>query len=151
MIFTARFLIGCWSAKYLLQWESAIFHSIKLGFEEQVAKKFLNGIYCESPLGFFLYFVACMVIPVRSSVILLWYHVLALKAERMPDKLSRAFTITCVHFKGVVQVSHALQEHFHSFMISFCDHYMYHTSLISSISGLKSRVLKLPFFTWKGW
>ena len=28
-----------------LQWESAIHHSIKLGFEEQVAKKFLNGIY----------------------------------------------------------------------------------------------------------
>ena len=43
-IFTARFLIGRWSAKDLLQWESAIYHSIKLGFEGQVAKKFLNGI-----------------------------------------------------------------------------------------------------------
>ena len=43
-IFTARFLIGRWSAKDLLQWESAIYHSIKLGFEEQVAKKILNGI-----------------------------------------------------------------------------------------------------------
>ena len=30
----------------LLQRESAIYHSIKLGFEGQVAKKFLNGIYC---------------------------------------------------------------------------------------------------------
>ena len=29
----------------LLQWESAIYYSIKLGFEGQVAKKFLNGIY----------------------------------------------------------------------------------------------------------
>ena len=43
-IFTARFLIGRWSAKDLLQWESAIYHSIKLGFEGPVAKKFLNGI-----------------------------------------------------------------------------------------------------------
>ena len=41
----ARFLIGRWSAKDLLQWESAICHSIKLGFEGQVAEKFLNGIY----------------------------------------------------------------------------------------------------------
>ena len=41
----ARFQIGCWSAKDLLQWESAIYHSIKLGFEGPVAKKFLNGIY----------------------------------------------------------------------------------------------------------
>ena len=39
-------LHGRWSAKDLLQWESAIYHSIKLGFEGQVAKKFLNGIYC---------------------------------------------------------------------------------------------------------
>ena len=39
-----RFLIGRWSAKDLLQWESAIYQSIKLGFEGQVAKKFLNGI-----------------------------------------------------------------------------------------------------------
>ena len=38
-IFTARFLIGRWSAKDLLQWESAIYHSIKLGFEGPVAKK----------------------------------------------------------------------------------------------------------------
>ena len=45
MIFTARFLISHWSAKDLLQWESAMYHSIKLGFEGQVAKKFLNGIY----------------------------------------------------------------------------------------------------------
>ena len=45
MIFTARFLIGRWSAKDLLQWESAIYHWIKLEFEGQVAKKFLNGIY----------------------------------------------------------------------------------------------------------
>ena len=44
-IFTARFLIGRWSAKDFLQWESAIYHSIKLGFEGPVAKKFLNGIY----------------------------------------------------------------------------------------------------------
>ena len=43
-IFTARFLIGRWCAKDLLQWESAIYHSIKLGFEGPVAKKFLNGI-----------------------------------------------------------------------------------------------------------
>ena len=42
----ARFLIGRWSAKDLLQWESAIYHSIKLGFEGQVAEKLLNGIYC---------------------------------------------------------------------------------------------------------
>ena len=41
-----RFLNGRWSAKDLLQWGSAIYHSIKLGFEGQVAKKFLNGIYC---------------------------------------------------------------------------------------------------------
>ena len=41
----ARFLIDHWSAKDLLQWESAIYHSIKLEFEGQVAKKFLNGIY----------------------------------------------------------------------------------------------------------
>ena len=34
-----------WSTKDLLQWESAIYHSIKLGFEGQVAKKILNGIY----------------------------------------------------------------------------------------------------------
>ena len=55
---------------------------------------------CERPRRFFLYFVACMLIPVRrSSVILLWYRALALKAERMPDKLSRAFTIVvCVHY-----------------------------------------------------
>ena len=47
MIFTARFRIGCWPAKDLLQWESVIYHSInELGFEGQVAKKFLNGIYC---------------------------------------------------------------------------------------------------------
>ena len=45
-IFMARFLIGRWSAKDLLQWESAIYHSSKLGFEGPVAKKFLNGIYC---------------------------------------------------------------------------------------------------------
>ena len=45
VIFTARFLIGRWSAKDLLQWKSAIYHSIKLGFEGPVAKKFLNGIY----------------------------------------------------------------------------------------------------------
>ena len=44
-IFTARFLIGRSSAKDLLQWESAIYHSIKLGFEGQAAKIFLNGIY----------------------------------------------------------------------------------------------------------
>ena len=43
-IFTDRFQIGGWSARDLLQWESAIYHSIKLGFEGQVAKKFLNGI-----------------------------------------------------------------------------------------------------------
>ena len=43
-IFLARFLIGRWSSKDLLQWESAIYHSIELGFEGQVAKKFLNGI-----------------------------------------------------------------------------------------------------------
>ena len=43
-IFTASFLIGGWFAKDILQWESAIYHSIKLGFEGQVAKKFLNGI-----------------------------------------------------------------------------------------------------------
>ena len=43
-IFMARFLIGRWSAKDLLQWKSAIYHSIKLGFEGLVAKKFLNGI-----------------------------------------------------------------------------------------------------------
>ena len=41
-IFTARFLIGRWSAKDLLQWESAIYRSIKLGFEGQVAKKILK-------------------------------------------------------------------------------------------------------------
>ena len=40
----ARFLIGRQSAKDLLQWESAIYHSIKLGFEGPAAKKFLNGI-----------------------------------------------------------------------------------------------------------
>ena len=40
----ARFLIGHWSSKDLLQWESVIYHSIKLEFEGQVAKKFLNGI-----------------------------------------------------------------------------------------------------------
>ena len=44
-IFTAIFLIGCCSAKDLLHWESVIYHSIKLGFKGQVAKKFLNGIY----------------------------------------------------------------------------------------------------------
>ena len=44
-IFTARLQIGRWSAKDLLQWESAIYHSIKPGFEGPVAKKFLNGIY----------------------------------------------------------------------------------------------------------
>ena len=43
-IFTARFLISCWSAKDLLQWESAIHPSIKLGFEGQFPNKFLNGI-----------------------------------------------------------------------------------------------------------
>ena len=42
--FKPQFQIGCWSAKDLLQWESAIYHSIKLGFEGPVAKKFLNGI-----------------------------------------------------------------------------------------------------------
>ena len=41
----ARFLIGRWSAKDLLQLESAIYHLIKLGFEGQLAKQFLNGIY----------------------------------------------------------------------------------------------------------
>ena len=41
-ILTARFQIGRWSAKDLLQWESAIYHSIKLGFEGQVAKKNLK-------------------------------------------------------------------------------------------------------------
>ena len=39
-----RDLHGQISAKDLLQWESAIYNSIKLGFEGQVAKKFLNGI-----------------------------------------------------------------------------------------------------------
>ena len=51
-IFTARFLIGRWSAKDLLQWESAIYHSIKLGFEGQVVKKFLNGIYYLPSISF---------------------------------------------------------------------------------------------------
>ena len=41
--FKPQFQIGGWSAKDLLLWESAIYHSIKLGFEGQVAKKFLNG------------------------------------------------------------------------------------------------------------
>ena len=41
----AGFLISRWSAKDFLQWESAIYHSIKLGFEGQAAKIFLNGIY----------------------------------------------------------------------------------------------------------
>ena len=44
MIFDIENLIGRWSAKDLLQLESAIHHSIKLEFEGQVAKKFLNGI-----------------------------------------------------------------------------------------------------------
>ena len=32
--------------KKLLRWKSAIYHSIKLPFDVQVAEKFLNGIYC---------------------------------------------------------------------------------------------------------
>ena len=35
----------CWSTKNLLIRESAIYHSIKLPFDMEVAEKFLNGIY----------------------------------------------------------------------------------------------------------
>ena len=35
----------CWPTKKLLSWESAIYHSIKLPFDAEVAEKFLNGIY----------------------------------------------------------------------------------------------------------
>ena len=66
MIFTARFLIGRWSAKDLLQWESAIYHSIKLGFEGPVAKKFLNGIYYIMTLG---------IIITDNKVHLYWFDV----------------------------------------------------------------------------
>ena len=43
--------------KKLLRWKSAIYLSIKLPFDEEVAEKFLNGIYCvlcqPCPLGSF--------------------------------------------------------------------------------------------------
>ena len=58
----------------------------------------LVNIIVNSPLGFFSILSRAYVPVRRSSVILLWYRVLALKAERMPDKLSRAFTIVCVHY-----------------------------------------------------
>ena len=35
----------CWSAKKIFLWKSAIFHSIKLPFDAEVAEKILNGIY----------------------------------------------------------------------------------------------------------
>ena len=34
------------STKNIFLWKSAIFHSIKLPFDVEVAEKFLNGIYC---------------------------------------------------------------------------------------------------------
>ena len=34
-----------WSTKKLSMWKSAIYHSIKLPFDVEVAEKFLNGIY----------------------------------------------------------------------------------------------------------
>ena len=41
----AKFIIGLWFAKdYNLKLESAIYHSINLGFDAEVAEKFLNGI-----------------------------------------------------------------------------------------------------------
>ena len=40
------FDIENWSTKKLLRWKSAIYHSIKLRFDVEVAGKFLNGIYC---------------------------------------------------------------------------------------------------------
>ena len=43
-IFTARFIIGRWSAKDLLKSESAYFHSINPGFDAENAEKFLNVI-----------------------------------------------------------------------------------------------------------
>ena len=43
-IFTARFMIGCWSAKGLLKQGSAYFHSINPGFDVEVDEKILNGI-----------------------------------------------------------------------------------------------------------
>ena len=46
-----RDLQGQISNRAFLQWETAIYHSINLGFEGQVAKKFLNGIYCPGPYG----------------------------------------------------------------------------------------------------
>ena len=61
-IFTARFLIVRWSAKALLQRESAIYHSIKLGFEGQGAKKFLNGIHSVC-----MYMIFSVQAQVRSS------------------------------------------------------------------------------------
>ena len=40
-----KFIIKCRSAKDLLKQESAIYHSINLGFDAKVAEQFLNGIY----------------------------------------------------------------------------------------------------------
>jgi hypothetical protein len=40
-----QFMIGCRSAKDVLKEESAINHSINLGFDAEVAEQFLNGIY----------------------------------------------------------------------------------------------------------
>ena len=34
-----------WSTNVLLLWKSAIYHSIKLPFDVEVAEKFLSGIY----------------------------------------------------------------------------------------------------------
>ena len=36
--------IICLSTKKLLRWKSAVYHSVKLPFDVEVAEKFLNGI-----------------------------------------------------------------------------------------------------------
>ena len=43
-----------WSTKKCLRWKGAIYHSIKLPFDVEVAEKFLNGIL--SPVGEFCLF-----------------------------------------------------------------------------------------------
>ena len=79
----ARFLITRWSAKDLLQWESAIYHSIKLGFEGQVAKKFLNGIYLTLSLKFDQISQAILCIYARN-----WIFILAFQGRRSNFEIS---------------------------------------------------------------
>ena len=69
-IFTAKFLIGRWSAKDLLQWESVIYHSIKPGFEGQVAKRFLNAYKYQGTLSWSQNFHAVGIVHLDSRALL---------------------------------------------------------------------------------